>query len=139
MSYKDEIIDYNLHQEEINKWIMLKGEQKYMRFVALLKQNNVNVKWNTFIDTAIELKDNIYYKNFSFDNLNANKELLIELRNRVSHNKIILESAKNGCNINQMLVAFKNTLPLTYQNGFVKDINACIIDLKIPRQLTMNI
>ena len=91
------------------------------------------------IDTAIELKDNIYYKNFSFDNLNANKELLIELRNRVSHNKIILESTKNGCNINQILVAFKNTLPLTYQNGFVKDINACIIDLKIPRQLTMNI
>lgn len=51
MSYKDEIIDYNLHQEEINKWIMLKGEQKYMRFVALLKQNNVNVKWNTLRDT----------------------------------------------------------------------------------------
>ena len=121
MSYKDEIIDYNLHQEEINKWIMLKGEQKYMRFVALLKQNNVNVKWNTLrdtyrydkrllvnlfkylsffeeflraqiwnasskqyknveemglkkiIDTAIELKDNIYYKNFSFDNLNAKR------------------------------------------------------------------
>lgn len=33
MSYKDEIIDYNLHQEEIDKWISLKGEQKYMRFV----------------------------------------------------------------------------------------------------------
>lgn len=187
MPYKDEIIDYNLHQEEIDKWIMLKGEQKYMRFVTLLKQNNVDVKWNMLrdtyrydkrllvnlfkylsffeeflraqiwnasskqyinvekmglkkiIDTTIELKDNIYYKNFSFDNLNTNKELLIELRNRVSHNKIILESTKNGCNINQLLVAFKNTLPLTYQNGFVKDINACTIDLKIPRQLTMNI
>ena len=46
MSYKDEIIDYNLHQEDIDKWISLKGEQKYMRFVALLKQNNVDVKWN---------------------------------------------------------------------------------------------
>ena len=187
MSYKDEIIDYNLHQEEIDKWISLKGEQKYMRFVALLKQNNVDVKWNvlkdiyrydkrllvnlfkylTFfeeflraqiwnvsresyetleqaylpqiIDHLISLKNDICCKEFSVNNLSTNKNYIVELRNRVSHNKIILESTKNGCNINQMLVACKNTLPLTYQNGFVKDINACTINLEIPKQLIISI
>lgn len=187
MSYKDEIIDYNLHQEEIDKWISLKGEQKYMRFVVLLKQNNVDVKWNVLkdiyrydkrllvnlfkylsffeeflraqiwnvsresyetlaqaylpliIDHLISLKNDICCKEFSINNLSTNKNYIVELRNRVSHNKIILESTKNGCKINQILVAFKNTLPLTYQNGFVKDINACTINLEIPKQLIINI
>lgn len=187
MPYKNEIIDYNLHQEEIDKWISLKGEQKYMRFVTLLKQSNVDVKWNVLKDTyrydkrllvnlfkylsffeeflrariwdvshenyetlahvylpqiidhLIGLKNDICYKEFSIDNLCINKNYIVELRNRVSHNKIILESTKNGCNINQMLVAFRNTLPLTYQNGFVKDINVCTINLKIPKLLTIDI
>lgn len=183
MPYKDEIIDYNLHQEEIDKWISLKGEQKYMRFVALLKQNNVDVKWNVLkdiyrydkrllvnlfkylsffeeflraqiwnvsresyetlaqaylpqiIDHLISLKKDICYKEFSINNLSTNKNYIVELRNRVSHNKIILESTNNGCDVNKMFVAFKNALPIFYRNGFAKDINACTIGLEIPKQL----
>ncbi len=185
MSYKDEITDYNTYGQDIDKWIILKGEKKYMQFVKLLKQNNIDVKWNTLkdtyrydkrllvnlfkylsffeeflraqiwnasskaygkvenmglrkiIDTTIELKSKINYPNFSLDNLIKNKELLIELRNRVSHNKIILTSTKNDSNINQIIVAFKNTLPINYQEGFVKDIDSCKKNLKIPKQLTI--
>lgn len=187
MSYKEEIIDYNLHQEEIDKWIALKGEPKYMRFVKLLQQNNVEVKWVTLkdtyrydkrllinlfkylsffeeflraliwntsknsyknlerasllqiIDNVIRLQNSIDFKEFSIDELSTNKYYIIELRNRVSHNKIILESTKNGCDIKEMLTILKNILPQSYQKGFAEDINACASRLEIPKQLIVNI
>jgi len=50
MSAKEMIIDYEEHSDEIDKWIALKGEIKYMRFVALLQANNVPVEWQVLRD-----------------------------------------------------------------------------------------
>lgn len=51
MSAKEEIIDYNLHANEIEHWIALKGETKYMRFASLLKAKGIAVEWNVLRDT----------------------------------------------------------------------------------------
>ena len=51
MSAKQEIIDYDLHANEIKHWISLKGETKYMRFASLLKSNGIAVEWNVLKDT----------------------------------------------------------------------------------------
>ena len=51
MSAKEIIIDYEEHSNEIEKWLALKGETKYMRFVTLLQTNNVSVEWEVLRDT----------------------------------------------------------------------------------------
>ncbi|MCH5151736.1 MAG: hypothetical protein J1F65_03660 [Clostridiales bacterium] len=180
MSAKEEIIDYNLHANEIEYWIALKGETKYMRFASLLKANGIAVEWNVLkdtyrydkrlivnifkylsffeeflraqiwnvsktsykklegeflskaIDEVVRLKEQIHYKGFSVELLSKNKELINHLRNCVSHNKIILESQKDECNINEILVAFMQTLPKAYQYGFASDIKKCSKGLNIP-------
>ncbi|MDE6441204.1 MAG: hypothetical protein K2L12_00440 [Clostridia bacterium] len=51
MSTREEIIDYEEHKEEIEKWINLKGELKYRRFLNLLKEKAVPVTWEVLKDT----------------------------------------------------------------------------------------
>lgn len=51
MFKKEEIIDYNEHSLEIERWVELKGEQKYLEFIKLLKDNRINVKWDVLKDT----------------------------------------------------------------------------------------
>ena len=187
MSAKEEIIDYAAHSEEIEHWIALKGEIKYMRFASIVKNCGTDIQWeiwkdtyrydkclliNIFkylsffeeflraqvwnvsqvgykklesaflcgaIDTVIENKNNIYYEGFSVDLLAKNKDIINYLRNRISHNKIILESNKDGKTLKELLIAFKETLPESYKRGFVSDINKCISKLNIPPCLVIEL
>ena len=187
MSAKEEIIDYNLHANEIEHWIALKGETKYMRFASLLKANGIDVGWNLLkdtyrydkrllvnifkylsffeeflraqiwnvsktsykklesefllkaIDEVVRLKEQIHYEGFSIELLSKNKELINHLRNCVSHNKIILECQENGCAIRELLVAFMETLPNTYRQGFASDINKCATGLDVPHSLVISL
>lgn len=187
MQAQEEIIDYDVHKEEIDKWIALKGEAKYLKFVAILKANNVPVIWsslsetyrydkrllinvfkymsffeeflraqiwnvskitynklesallNDAIDKVIELKDHICFQGFFINNLIENRGYINYLRNRISHNKIMLESEKEGRNLKELLFAFKITLPESYRNGFSSDINNCNKGLDIPQQIAINI
>ena len=50
MSIKERIIDYENNKEEIDKWIALKGEQKYNEFAQLLEINGVDCTWDA-LDT----------------------------------------------------------------------------------------
>ena len=185
MSAKEEIIDYNLHSNEIEHWIALKGETKYLRLARLLKAKGIAIEWNILkdtyrydkrlivnifkylsffeeflraqiwnvsqasykklenayltcaIDEVIKLKNQIQYNCFSVDLLSQNKDWITYLRNRVSHNKIILESKKNDRDIKGILMAFKETLPDDYQSGFAHDINKCANGLNIPPSLVI--
>lgn len=179
MSAKEEIIDYVAHSEEIEHWIALKGETKYMRFASIIKNCGTDIQWqilkdtyrydkrlliNIFkylsffeeflraqiwnisqvvykklesaflrdaVDAVIENKNNIHYEGFSVDLLAKNKDSINYLRNRISHNKIILESNKDGKTIKELLITFKETLPDSYKRGFVSDINKCINKLNV--------
>ncbi len=51
MSYKEEIIDYAENKGEVDKWLALKGETKYMKFADLLKAHNVSLHWVSLRDT----------------------------------------------------------------------------------------
>lgn len=187
MSVNDEIIDYAAHSEEIEHWIALKGETKYMRFASIIKNCGTDIQWKTLkdtyrydkrllinifkylsffeeflraqiwnisqvgykklenaflseaIDAVIEHKNNIHYGGFSVDLLAKNKDSIIYLRNRVSHNKMILESSKDSKTIKDLLIAFKETLPDGYKRGFVSDINKCINKLNIPTCLVIEL
>lgn len=187
MSAKEKIIDYNENAEEIEKWLALKGETKYLRFVELLTKNDIPIKWKSLRDTCrydkrllvnvfkyfsffeeflraqiwnisemsyrkvegfflrevideiINIKDEINYSGFSIEVLNQNKDKLNYLRNRVAHNKIILESEKDGASIIDILNSFRDCLPESYQQNFASDINKCVCGLSVPVELQIDI
>lgn len=45
MTIKNEILDYNKHKDDIDRWINVKGEIKYLEFVKILKINNIDCTW----------------------------------------------------------------------------------------------
>lgn len=187
MSAKEEIIDYSEHEVEIEKWLALKGETKYLRFAELLSKNNFTVKWETLkdvyrydkrllvnifkylsffeeflraqiwnisklsyqkienclllevIDEIIAIKDKIDYGGFSVEALEENRDKINYLRNRIAHNKIILESEKIGVGIKDILKAFKVCLPESYQQNFATDINKCGCGLNVPEELKIEL
>ena len=47
MKIESEIIDYQENKNEIDKWLNIKGEIKYLEFVKILKTNNIDRTWET--------------------------------------------------------------------------------------------
>ena len=91
------------------------------------------------IDEVVRLKKQIHYNSFSIELLVKNKEFINHLRNCVSHNKIILETQKDKCDIKDILVAFMETLPADYRRGFSLSINSCAKELNIPLNLVIKL
>ncbi len=80
-------------------------------------------------------KEKLLNTDIDFDSLKKGKKAINSLRNRVSHNKIILDFNLDGLNLKQALIYFKNILPKNYQNGFIKDINNCVKELNISENI----
>lgn len=185
MSITKEIVDYSEHKSEVDKWIHLKGEQKYLQFAGILKEHDQPVTWqniselyrydkrlliNLFqylsffeeylralvwnaseieykklsekclkdaVDLVIELKDSVACETGFMDRLIANRDYINGLRNRVSHNKIMLNYVKGGKTLGDMIILFKESLPAEYQNGFAKDINSCTKGLQLSKKLIL--
>ena len=45
MKIESEIIDYKKHKKEVDKWVNVKGEIKYLEFVKILKNKNIDCTW----------------------------------------------------------------------------------------------
>lgn len=187
MLIEEEIIDYQEHKQEIDKWISLKGEKKYLEFIKVLKNQGLEITWkklddafrydkrllfNLFkylsffedylraivwnysnktykkieesylkdvIDEVLSIVDSLNIKGFDINKIEENKHYINELRNRVSHNKIIINSGIDGKDYKEMINAFKETLPVDYQVGFIKEINNCSKGLLIDGSLAINL
>ena len=181
----EEIIDYQEQKQEIDKWISLKGEKKYLEFIKVLKNQGLEITWkkldDTFrydkrllinpfkylsffedylraivwnysdktylkiersylgevIDEVLNIADSLNIKSFDINKLKENKSYINELRNRVSHNKIIITSGIDGKDYKEMINAFKEALPVDYQAGFIKGINNCSKELLIDNSLAI--
>lgn len=44
MTIKNEILDYDKHKDDIDRWVNVKGEVKYLEFVKMLKNNQIDCK-----------------------------------------------------------------------------------------------
>lgn len=185
MLIEEEIVDYQEHKQEIDKWISLKGEKKYLEFIKVLKDQGIEITWKKLDDTfrydkrllinlfkylsffedylraivwnysnktykkiegsylkevieeVLSIADSLDIKGFDINKLKENKTYINELRNRVSHNKIIINSGIDGKDYKEMINAFKETLPVDYQKGFIKDINNCSKGLLIDNSLAI--
>ena len=50
MSIEGKIIDYKENKQDIEKWIAIKGEQKYLQFIDILEKNKVSCTWRNIDD-----------------------------------------------------------------------------------------
>ncbi len=74
-----------------------------------------------------------------FDNLKMGKDAINNLRNRVSHSKIMLKFNLNNLGLKEALVYLKDVLPKNYQYGFIKDINNCVKRLNIAENIKIHL
>lgn len=187
MQIEKEIVDYQDNKKEIDKWVSLKGEKKYLEFMKVFKEKDIPFTWkkldDTFrydkrllinlfkylsffedylraivwnysnktykkiedsylkeaIDEVLSIADSLDIKGFDINKLKENKPYINELRNRVSHNKIIINSHEDGKDYKYMINAFGKTLPINYQAGFIKDINNCLNKLELDSEITVKI
>lgn len=185
MQIEKEIIDYQDHKKEIDKWVSLKGEKKYLEFVKVFKEKDITITWKKLDDTfrydkrllinlfkylsffedylraivwnyssltykkleksflidvieeAINTIGTLSIKGFDLELLKINKDYFNYLRNRVSHNKIIIDSEYNGKGYKELIKIFGKTLPGDYQKGFTKDINSCSNGLVLDEKLVV--
>ena len=68
MTINEKIVDYNENEEEINKWLSLKGEKKYLEYIAFLESKDIEVNWIVLDDTFRYDKRLLFniFKYFSF-------------------------------------------------------------------------
>ena len=45
MEIRKLIVDYEEDKQEIEKWLIVKGERKYLEFVKILQERNIEVSW----------------------------------------------------------------------------------------------
>ena len=46
MGIRDEISDYKENKDEVEKWLHVKGEEKYTVFLNVLKEKNIETTWS---------------------------------------------------------------------------------------------
>lgn len=91
------------------------------------------------IEEVINLEDKMQYQKINLQYLKVNKIYINYLRNRVMHNKIIINSIKDNKDLRELLIFFKNCLPESYKNGFMTDINNCRKGLNLVEKLIIKI
>lgn len=90
------------------------------------------------IDEVLKNEDLLNTK-IDFDKLKLGKIAINNLRNRVSHNKIMLNFDSNNLDLQKALVLFKDAMPINYQGGFIKDINNCVNKLNIAENIKIHL
>ncbi len=130
MIAKNEISDYDKHKNDIDKWLNIKGEVKYLEFIKILKKNNINCNWNnvsnlykydkrlqinlfkymSFFEEYIRAKlwNNKIFKNYN----DLNKKYMSELIIYLCRHKNLLENNFNNINKEQLynIKEIRNTI-----------------------------
>ncbi len=114
--------------------------EEYLRAILL---NNLKFKYKELekdyfkdlIDKISKNQSKIILNKYDVSKLIDNKAQINYLRNRVCHNKIMLNSKYENESITELLILLKEVLPLDYQKGFRKDINDCAENLGLSDSL----
>ena len=82
------------------------------------------------VDQFLSIGEKANYDDIDLKVLKKEKEVIIDFRNSVTHNKILLgrmfgEKDNKNTNLEDTIKSFIKILPLSYREGFIKDINSC--------------
>lgn len=116
MSYKKEIIDYEDNKDEIEKWLALKGETKYMKFADLLKAHNIPLYW-------VSLRDTYRYDKRLLVNVFKYLSFFEEfLRAQIWNNTSISYKKLEGIGFNDAMSKVANNTDIQYDGFDVKTL-----------------
>lgn len=121
MNITKEIIDYNKHKIDIDKWINIKGEIKYLEFAKILKDINCECTWKnvsnlyrydkrlqinifkymSFFEEYIRAK--LWNENIYKDYKDLNKKTMNELIDYIYKNSNIIEKYFSCIEKNKLL------------------------------------
>ena len=104
-------------------------EELYKSFIKQnkdIKQSTLlNYEFGRSLDEYLSLGDKANYDDIDLKLLVAEKETINSFRNKVVHNKILLNHSYNGKTLEEVLNMFIKILPKSYRSGFIKDMNSC--------------
>ncbi len=85
----------------------------------------INYKFSKALEMYLSIGEKANYDGIDLETLNKEKDTIITLRNRVVHNKILLDRIYNKHSLGEALQIFSKILPISYRTGYIKDINSC--------------
>ena len=85
----------------------------------------INKSFLHTLDKFESLGEKAKYDEIDINLLSKEKNSINSYRNSVVHNKILIGKSFNLKNLKQVLEIYKNILPKSYRDGFIKDINNC--------------
>lgn len=104
-------------------------EELYKSFIKKNKEisqgNLLRYEFGRALTEYLSIGEAAEYDDIDLILLKAEEKTIIEYRNSVVHNKILLNHTYNGKQIDEVLNILVKVLPKSYRDGFVKDINSC--------------
>jgi len=104
-------------------------EELYKSFIIqysdIEQDKLLKLDFSVTLDKYLSLKDKANYDGIDLELLKKEKRTINSYRNQVVHNKIILCDKYEEKTLEETLKIFIRILPISYRNGFIKDINAC--------------
>ena len=101
-------------------------EELYKSFIKQYKDIKQSVLLNYSFDKALNeylsIGDKAKYDDINLELLSAERNMINSLRNKVVHNKILLNHLYNGKTLEEFLNIFVKILPKSYRTGYIKDI-----------------
>ena len=102
-------------------------EEMYKSFIYKygVKKGVQKLSFRKTCDRYILLGESANYDEINLRIIEENKESIIEFRNKVVHNNILINRNYEGRSLEEILKLFVEVLPKSYRDGFIKDINDC--------------
>lgn len=104
-------------------------EELYKSYIIKYKKDKTSnvfkYSFSKSLDEYLLIEGSTKYDDIHLELLINNKNSLIELRNSIVHNKMLLTHKYDGKTLCEVLNIFIYILPKSYRSGYIKDINNC--------------
>lgn len=104
-------------------------EELYKSFIKQnkdVKQSTLlNYEFRKALDEYLSIGNKANYDDINLELLIDEKETINLFRNKVVHNKMLLNNSYNGRTLEEVLNIFVKILPKSYRRGYIKDMNSC--------------
>ena len=95
-----------------------------------VEQNNLIIyDFKKSLKEYLSLGNKANYDGIDLEMLKTSKKAVVDFRNTIAHNKILLGHIFIDKSLEEILDTFIKILPASYRQGFITDINDCARDL----------
>lgn len=103
------------------------------KYKTIEKERLLKYEFSTTLNEFIKLDNAEIYDDMNYGLLKSEKDQIIDFRNSVVHNKILIGQSFKGYSLNRMIDIYTQILPKSYRDGFISDIKKCDKDLNVAK------